>query len=178
MGHDILLSLSLSFSLFLSVWLALTILLSLSLKLKTMSSLASPWIPRASILTTPSKFPKFQSYPPPPPSSSSSSCFRVVCRAGSNSQQVGSDLKFVLHEALESSGIDTSHARVTSISSSSSIYYFFGDLLLFASLFFFFLNFLSIGHVLHEFWWWKWFYFRVSYNWSTYDLSSNCQQIV
>ncbi|XP_062174477.1 uncharacterized protein LOC133879741 [Alnus glutinosa] len=77
-----------------------------------MNSLASPWIPRASILTTPSKFPKFQSYPPPPPSSSSSSCFRVVCRAGrSNSQQVGSDLKFVLHEALESSGIDTSHAR-------------------------------------------------------------------
>ncbi|XP_059434861.1 uncharacterized protein LOC132176030 isoform X3 [Corylus avellana] len=78
-----------------------------------MTSLASPWIPRASLLTTPSKFPKFQSYPPPPPppQSSSSSCFRVVCRAGSNSQQVGSDLKFVLHEALESSGIDTSHAR-------------------------------------------------------------------
>jgi len=37
---------------------------------------------------------------------------------------------------LESSGIDTSHARVTSISSSSSIYYFFSDLLLFASHFF------------------------------------------
>ncbi|KAE8038400.1 hypothetical protein FH972_010918 [Carpinus fangiana] len=81
-----------------------------------MSSLASPWIPRASLLTTPSKFPKFQSYPPPPPPpppppSSSSSCLRVVCRARSNSQQVGTDLKFVLHEALESSGIDTSHAR-------------------------------------------------------------------
>jgi hypothetical protein len=112
-----------------------------------MSTLASPWIPRASLLTTPSKFPKFQSYPPPPPPPpSSSSCLRVVCRARSNSQQVGTDLKFVLHEALESSGIDTSHARVTSISSPSSIYFFFSDLLLLLLLFFypevmFFMNF-------------------------------------
>ncbi|KAG2671877.1 hypothetical protein I3760_13G013500 [Carya illinoinensis] len=83
-----------------------------------MSSLASSvasssqWISRASLLTTPSKFPKFQSCsPPPPPPSCCYSCSRLVCRAGSNSQSVGSDPKFVLHEALESSGIDTSHAR-------------------------------------------------------------------
>jgi hypothetical protein len=109
-----------------------------------MSTLASPWIPRASLLTTPSKFPKFQSYPPPPPPPSSSSCLRVVCRARSNSQQVGTDLKFVLHEALESSGIDTSHARVTSISSPSSIYFFFSDffiIIIFYPEVMFFMNF-------------------------------------
>lgn len=102
---------------------------SLSYKRKTMTSLSAsgassfPWIPRASLLTRLSKFPKFHSCPPPSPplqsSSQSSLCLRVVCRADSSSQYVGSDPNFVLLEALESSGIDTSHARVTSVSSSS-----------------------------------------------------------
>ena len=83
---------------------------------------SSPWIPirRPSFLTSttttppPSKFFKFHSFSP-----SSSSCFRVVCSSGgtegssrSSSDAAAREFKFVLHDALESSGIHTSHARV------------------------------------------------------------------
>ncbi|KAI4323550.1 hypothetical protein L6164_023147 [Bauhinia variegata] len=71
---------------------------------------SSPWTPRTSFLTIPSTFSKFQSYPLQFPSSSST-CFRVVCHGGSKLQFVSSDLKLVLHDALDSSGIDTTHAR-------------------------------------------------------------------
>ena len=87
-----------------------------------------PWIPirRPSFLTSttttppPSKFFKFHSFSPSPsPSPSSSSCFRVVCSSGgtegssrSSSDAAAREFKFVLHDALESSGIHTSHARV------------------------------------------------------------------
>ncbi|KAJ7957735.1 Tetratricopeptide-like helical domain containing protein [Quillaja saponaria] len=66
---------------------------------------ASSWIPRTSFPTKPSKFSNFQTYPLPP--SSYSSRFRVVCHGGSSSN----DLKLVLHDALDSSGINTNHAR-------------------------------------------------------------------
>ncbi|KAM4072624.1 hypothetical protein ACB094_11G152600 [Castanea mollissima] len=89
---------------------------------------SSPWIPirRPSFLTSttppppsppPSKFFKFHSSSPShsPPSSS---CFRVVCSSGgtegtsrSSSDAAARQSKFVLHDALESSGIHTSHAR-------------------------------------------------------------------
>ncbi|MED6216236.1 hypothetical protein PIB30_005498 [Stylosanthes scabra] len=61
----------------------------------------------------PSAFSKFQLYPPPPPQfPSSSSCYsRLLCRAGSSVQHVSTDLKLVLHDALDASGIDTTHAR-------------------------------------------------------------------
>ena len=85
---------------------------------------SSPWIPirRPSFLTSttttppPSKFFKFHSFSSSP---SSSSCFRVVCSSGgtegssrSSSDAAAREFKFVLHDALESSGIHTSHARV------------------------------------------------------------------
>ncbi|PQQ10991.1 uncharacterized protein Pyn_08078 [Prunus yedoensis var. nudiflora] len=64
-----------------------------------------PWVLRTSLLTTPSsssssssKFSKYQSFPSP----------RLLCRAQAN---VGSDFKFVLHDALDSSGTPTSLAR-------------------------------------------------------------------
>ncbi|XP_057976444.1 uncharacterized protein LOC131163752 [Malania oleifera] len=67
-----------------------------------MASLASAWIPRPSRLTI-------------SPSSSSSSSANsssvklcVFCRA----QYAADDLKFVLHDAMDSSGNDTAHARV------------------------------------------------------------------
>uniref|UniRef100_A0A2N9I7X3 Uncharacterized protein n=1 Tax=Fagus sylvatica TaxID=28930 RepID=A0A2N9I7X3_FAGSY len=74
---------------------------------------SSPWIPRPYL--HPSKFHKFQSCPPP-------SCFRVVCGGGggggvsaegsnSHHHHVARDVSFVLHDALESSGILASHAR-------------------------------------------------------------------
>ncbi|XP_062093174.1 uncharacterized protein LOC133798732 [Humulus lupulus] len=48
---------------------------------------------------------------PPRPSSFSSS-FRVLCRSGSSSRSLPTGhLKFSLHDALDSSGIETSHAR-------------------------------------------------------------------
>ncbi|KAL0007158.1 hypothetical protein SO802_008660 [Lithocarpus litseifolius] len=87
---------------------------------------SSPWIPirsrRPSFLTStttpppppPSKFFKFHSFSPSP----SPSCFRVVCSSGgtegssrSSSDAAAREFKFVLHDAVESSGIHTSHAR-------------------------------------------------------------------
>ncbi|CAK8564654.1 unnamed protein product [Lathyrus sativus] len=62
----------------------------------------------SSFFTLPSTFSKFQFYP-----FSSSSCSRLVCRGASNVQHVAKyDLDFVLHDALDASGIDTTHARV------------------------------------------------------------------
>ncbi|KAK7840491.1 hypothetical protein CFP56_016648 [Quercus suber] len=82
---------------------------------------SSPWIPirRPSFLISttppPSKFFKFHSFSPSP---SSSSRFRVVCSSGgtegsssSSSDAAAREFKFVLHDALESSGIHASHAR-------------------------------------------------------------------
>ncbi|XP_050234762.1 uncharacterized protein LOC126682996 [Mercurialis annua] len=60
---------------------------------------SSPWILRIS----PSKSSRFQSCPSP----------RVICRAGSQfeSQPESNDLNFILHDALDSSGINTTSAR-------------------------------------------------------------------
>ncbi|KAJ0046927.1 hypothetical protein Pint_05255 [Pistacia integerrima] len=55
--------------------------------------------------------PKFSKFPPPPSSSSSSSCFRVVCRGGYHAPYATSELKLALHDALDSTGIDTTYAR-------------------------------------------------------------------
>ncbi|XP_065868001.1 uncharacterized protein [Euphorbia lathyris] len=72
------------------------------------ASAPSPWMitmknsPLEASSSSPFKLSKLQSSPP-----SSSSSFRVVCRGGSPA----SDLKFVLHQALDSCGIDTTHAR-------------------------------------------------------------------
>ncbi|KAB5573001.1 hypothetical protein DKX38_000195 [Salix brachista] len=53
-----------------------------------------------------SKFSKYQSYPSAPPP-----C-RVVCRGGSQPPPlVTTDFQFALHDALDSSGINTTHAR-------------------------------------------------------------------
>ncbi|XP_021297254.1 uncharacterized protein LOC110426362 [Herrania umbratica] len=59
-------------------------------------------------MPSPSKFAKF----PPCPSfrPSSPPCHRVVCRSGSP-QRAPTDLSSALHDALDSTGIDTSHAR-------------------------------------------------------------------
>ncbi|KAJ9179551.1 hypothetical protein P3X46_011326 [Hevea brasiliensis] len=70
------------------------------------SASSSPWILRTSpleIATSPAKVSKLYFSP----LSSTSSCLRVVCRGESQP----ADLKFVLHHALDSSGIDTTHAR-------------------------------------------------------------------
>ncbi|KAK9283720.1 hypothetical protein L1049_011970 [Liquidambar formosana] len=79
-----------------------------------MSGLSSSWTPRISLLaisssssTSTSIGSNFSKHQLCPPSSSSSSSFRVICR----SQYVANDLKFVLHDALDSSGVDTTHAR-------------------------------------------------------------------
>ncbi|KAK7243351.1 hypothetical protein RIF29_38144 [Crotalaria pallida] len=65
-------------------------------------------VPRPSFLTAPSTSSKFQFCPLPFPSSSRV----VVCNnSGSGVHHVSSDLKFVLHDALDASGIDTTHAR-------------------------------------------------------------------
>ncbi|XP_057454724.1 uncharacterized protein LOC130746191 [Lotus japonicus] len=72
---------------------------------------------------------KFQFYPlhfPPPSSSSSSSSTRVMCCGGSNSQPAATDYKFVLHDALDSSGIDTTHAREARVEFCSQIQKFTG----------------------------------------------------
>ncbi|CAL0326253.1 unnamed protein product [Lupinus luteus] len=64
---------------------------------------------RPSFLKTPSTFSKFQFCPPPSFSSS-----RVLCcqkDSGSSSHHVSNDLKFVLHDALDASGINTTYAR-------------------------------------------------------------------
>ncbi|KAJ0046926.1 hypothetical protein Pint_05254 [Pistacia integerrima] len=61
--------------------------------------------PAASFCSSP-KFSKF-----PLPSSSSSSCFRVVCHGGSHAPYATSELKLALHDALDSTGIDTTYAR-------------------------------------------------------------------
>ncbi|XVE52297.1 hypothetical protein DITRI_Ditri02bG0111500 [Diplodiscus trichospermus] len=71
----------------------------------TAASASSLWIPKLS----PSKFYKFQSCQSLPPSSPPS--YRVVCRSGFPQHALSTDLNFALHDALESSGIDTSHAR-------------------------------------------------------------------
>ncbi|KAL2337186.1 hypothetical protein Fmac_011632 [Flemingia macrophylla] len=67
-------------------------------------------LPALSFPTTSSTFSKFRLCPRPFTSPSSP---RLVCHVGSNSnaQHVASDLKFVLHDALDASGIDTIHAR-------------------------------------------------------------------
>ncbi|KAH1046098.1 hypothetical protein J1N35_036882 [Gossypium stocksii] len=57
------------------------------------------WIPKPS----PFKFSKFHPSSPP--------CYRVVCSGGSPQPASFPDLSFALHDALESTGIDTSHAR-------------------------------------------------------------------
>ncbi|XVF00246.1 hypothetical protein REPUB_Repub03eG0268400 [Reevesia pubescens] len=62
---------------------------------------SSLWIP---------KFSKFKSSTFLPPSSSPP-CYRVVCRSGSPQHASSTDLNFALHDALDSSGIETSHAR-------------------------------------------------------------------
>ncbi|XP_020203922.1 uncharacterized protein LOC109789398 [Cajanus cajan] len=61
--------------------------------------------------TISSLFSKFQFYPRPFTSPSSSS--RLVCHVGSNSnaQRAATHHNFVLHDALDASGIDTTHAR-------------------------------------------------------------------
>ncbi|GAV75274.1 Transglut_core2 domain-containing protein [Cephalotus follicularis] len=72
---------------------------------------SSPWVQRNCIISTcPSKFSTSQSYHS---SSTSPPCYRVVCLSGSQPQHIGiaSGLKFVLHDALDSSAVDTSHAR-------------------------------------------------------------------
>ncbi|OWM78446.1 hypothetical protein CDL15_Pgr016170 [Punica granatum] len=73
----------------------------------------SPWTSsRASILlSSPYRRYHFCSASSPPTSSSS---FRVTCLSGSpsNPPDVSGELKFLLHDALDSSGIDTTHARV------------------------------------------------------------------
>ncbi|XP_022764741.1 uncharacterized protein LOC111309969 [Durio zibethinus] len=70
----------------------------------TASSL-SLWIPKPS----PSKFSKCQLCPSLPPLSPP--FYRVVCRRGSPQHASPTDLNFALHDALESSGMDTCHAR-------------------------------------------------------------------
>ncbi|XP_061344505.1 uncharacterized protein LOC133290443 [Gastrolobium bilobum] len=77
--------------------------------MSSLGPLPSPPLPTTSFLTIPSIFSKFPLYPLP--FTSSSSCSRVVCHGGSKVQHVASDLKFVLHDALDASGIDTVHAR-------------------------------------------------------------------
>ncbi|XP_031247615.1 uncharacterized protein LOC116105320 isoform X2 [Pistacia vera] len=49
--------------------------------------------------------PKFSKFPLP------SSCFRVVCHGGSHAPYAASELKLALHDALDSTGIDTTYAR-------------------------------------------------------------------
>ncbi|XWS65487.1 hypothetical protein CRYUN_Cryun05aG0117000 [Craigia yunnanensis] len=71
----------------------------------TAASSSSLWIPKLS----PSKISKFQLCPSLPPFSPP--CYRVVCCSGSPQHASSADLSFALHDALESSGIDTSHAK-------------------------------------------------------------------
>ncbi|XVF41105.1 hypothetical protein PTKIN_Ptkin01aG0253700 [Pterospermum kingtungense] len=71
----------------------------------TAASSSSLLIPKPS-----QKFSKFQSCPSFPPSAPP--CYRVMCRSESLQYASSSpDLKFALHDVLDSSGIDTSHAR-------------------------------------------------------------------
>ncbi|KAK7323294.1 hypothetical protein VNO77_26760 [Canavalia gladiata] len=80
---------------------------------KAMSSLTpspSP-LPTSSFLTINSKFSKFQFSSFPLPSSSSSSRMVPHVASNFNVQQVDRDLNFVLHDALDASGINTTHAR-------------------------------------------------------------------
>ncbi|TYG51122.1 hypothetical protein ES288_D10G231600v1 [Gossypium darwinii] len=79
-----------------------------------MSSASSVLVASSSFLywirkPSPFKFSKFPSTPPVTPSSPK--CYRVVCRGGSPQPASFPDLSFALHDALESTGIDTSHAR-------------------------------------------------------------------
>ncbi|XP_052111699.1 uncharacterized protein LOC107471645 [Arachis duranensis] len=78
-----------------------------------MSSLtpAPSSLSRTSFFAIPSAFSKFQLCPLPSVPSSSSSSSRVLCRGGSSVQHVATDFKLVLHDALDASGIDTTHAR-------------------------------------------------------------------
>ncbi|KAF7836218.1 Protein SirB1 [Senna tora] len=72
-----------------------------------MSSLPPPWTPIPS-----STFSKSHFFPLRFPFPSSSSSSRVVCHAGPDLRDTPAcDLKLVLHDALDSSGIDTTHAR-------------------------------------------------------------------
>nr|KJB73107.1 hypothetical protein B456_011G215300 [Gossypium raimondii] len=79
-----------------------------------MSSASSVLVASSSFLywirkPSPFKFSKFPSTPSVTPSSPK--CYRVVCRGGSPQPASFPDLSFALHDALESTGIDTSHAR-------------------------------------------------------------------
>ncbi|MBA0749792.1 hypothetical protein Gogos_003683 [Gossypium gossypioides] len=79
-----------------------------------MSSASSVLVASSSFLywirkPSPFKFSKFPSTPSVTPSSPP--CYRVVCRGGSPQPASFPDLSFALHDALESTGIDTSHAR-------------------------------------------------------------------
>ena len=72
---------------------------------------SSPWI-SGNFPPDMWKFTKYQLCPSgtaPPPPSLSHHCNGMVCRSQLGS---GNGLKFVLHDALDSSGIDTTHARV------------------------------------------------------------------
>uniref|UniRef100_A0A7N0TQC6 Protein SirB1 N-terminal domain-containing protein n=2 Tax=Kalanchoe fedtschenkoi TaxID=63787 RepID=A0A7N0TQC6_KALFE len=74
------------------------------------SSPPPPWIPMTPCLTASSCYSCSSSFNPCASfttSASDSSTLRVTC----GSQYQAGDLKFVLHDALESSGIDASHAR-------------------------------------------------------------------
>ncbi|GMI80363.1 hypothetical protein HRI_001705600 [Hibiscus trionum] len=66
----------------------------------------------ASVFVAPFKFSRFRSIPSITPSSPPP-CYRVLCCSGSPQPPPPStDLRFALHDALESSGVDTSHARI------------------------------------------------------------------
>ncbi|KAK8661981.1 hypothetical protein V6N13_091569 [Hibiscus sabdariffa] len=64
----------------------------------------------SSVFLAPFKFSRFRSVPSISPSSPPPRC-PVVCRSGSPQPPPSTDLRFALHDALESSGFDASHAR-------------------------------------------------------------------
>ncbi|XP_023530796.1 uncharacterized protein LOC111793214 [Cucurbita pepo subsp. pepo] len=68
------------------------------------SSFASLWIPR---LSASSKFSKFNSSS----SHSIQPSFRVVCSGGSRHNIAPQDFHFILHDAMDSSGIDASYSK-------------------------------------------------------------------
>ncbi|MBA0694918.1 hypothetical protein Goari_005180, partial [Gossypium aridum] len=82
--------------------------MSPSSSLTAASSSSSLWILKPSPAF---KSSRFQSIPPSLPPSSPP-CFRLLRRAASLPDASATDFDFALHDALESSGIDTSHARV------------------------------------------------------------------
>ncbi|GLT94635.1 hypothetical protein SLE2022_123640 [Rubroshorea leprosula] len=69
----------------------------------TAAASSSPWLPK----TYPPRFSKYRNCCPP--AASPPPCLRVLCCSGSH--YAVTDLKFALHDALDSTGINTSHAR-------------------------------------------------------------------